>query len=253
MFQFGIGGMFAVPNGGNLAPNALPGTIPPPQQFGTLQDVQVEFDQKLVSLMGQNKFPDDVAPSDMKVSGKGAFAFLSIDIFNQLYFADAVTTGYKAAMPNEAHTIPATPYQVTLAPPSSGTWVEDQGVRWADGSGALSPVTGTPTTGEYAYSAGVYTFAAADTTKAVLISYIYSVSASGKTLSVSNKIQGYGPKFELWLLQPYQGPNGLHLWSCRASKMSMPMKRDGYVVSDFEFEAFANAAGNVFEWFQASF
>jgi hypothetical protein len=68
---------------------------------------------------------------------------------------------------------------------------------------------------------------------------------------VTNRIQGYGPVFEMYLNQPYQGTNGLHLRACRASKMSAPMKRNGYLISDFEFESFPDAGGNWFDWFQA--
>ena len=65
---------------------------------------------------------------------------------------------------------------------------------------------------------------------------------TGLTLAGQNHIQGYGPTFELWLMMPYKGNNGLHLWAARASKMSAPMKKDGYMISDFEFQAYANAA-----------
>jgi hypothetical protein len=58
--------------------------------------------------------------------------------------------------------------------------------------------------------------------------------------------------FELYLLEPYQGTNGVHLYSVRASKMSNPLKRDNYLISDFEFEGFANAAGQVMDFFQIS-
>jgi len=249
MFQFGIGGMFAKANGGNLAT-----TVAQIQQFGTIQDVDVEFSQKLVSLYGQNKFPDDVAPSDMKLSGKAKFAFLDIDIYNQLYFAETISTGQKIMQPNEVEAIPATPYQITIVPPASGVFNEDLGVYAADFSFKYTKVASSPATTQYSVNetTGVYTFAAADTLLSVAISYVYTVT-TGKTMTVTNHIQGYGPKFELWLAEPYQGNNGLHIYSARAGKMSNPLKRDGYVISDFEFEGFANQAKKVFDWFQATF
>ena len=57
---------------------------------------------------------------------------------------------------------------------------------------------------------------------------------------------------ELWLAEPYQGNNGIHLYSVRFSKLSHPLKRDDYVIPEMEFEAFANASGNVLDFFQIS-
>jgi hypothetical protein len=248
MFQFGIGGMFGNPVGGNL------GTPTGPQQFGTIQDVSVEFTQKLVELYGQNKFPDDVAPSDMKVSGKGAFAKIEIELFNALYFAETIATGVEIVQDREAKTVPGTPFTVTIDPPGSGVYVKDLGVLYAATGKPFERVAAaSEALGKYSVNqtTGVYTFASADQDADVLISYVYS-DTGGRTLTVTNRIQGYGPVFELYLLQPYQGTNGLHLYACRASKMSAPMKRDNYLISDFEFEGFANAAGKVFDWFQVS-
>lgn len=244
-YQFGIGGLFAIPTTGNLA------TPSGPIQFGTIQDTNVEFNQKLEKLMGQNKLPDDVAPSDMEIKGKSGFGRIDVNIYNALFFGETTTAGISVTAPNEAHNVPAsTPYTVTIAPPNSGVFSKDLGVRYAATQQAFTRVTGTPDVGEYSVSAGVYTFAAADTGVAVLVSYEYTIT-SGTTLTVTNRIQGYGPVFEMYLAQPYQGNNGLHLRACRASKMSAPMKRNGYLISDFEFEAFPDASGAVFDWFQA--
>lgn len=253
MFQFGIGGLFGNPNGGNEASPANP------IQFGTLQDVQIEIDQKLVPLYGQNKFPEDVAPSDMKVTGKGGFANINVDVYNQLYFADTISTGIKIVASNEAGTVPAmTTFTIVVANAGSMgvNYVLDLGVRYAATGKKLFRVASGPTIGEYSVSqtgstAGTYTFAAADASAAVLISYVYTASSTGRTLTVTNHIQGYGPTFELYALMSYQGTSALHLYNCRASKMSAPFKRDNYIISDFEFEGYANAAGNVMDFFDA--
>jgi hypothetical protein len=78
------------------------------------------------------------------------------------------TTGY--VVQNEAWNIPATPYQITALQPN-GTWGQDDGVTIA--GVAATPVNGTPTTGQYNVAAGVYTFAAADAGKAVVLNYSY--------------------------------------------------------------------------------
>jgi hypothetical protein len=245
MFQFGVGGCWGVPSGGNLATPSFP------QQFGTLQDTSVDMDSKLVELRGQNRFPDDAAPGDMTVKGKAAFAKIEVDIYNSLFFGDTIATGVKVIARNEPHTTTANAATVTYG----ATFNEDLGVLYAANGKPLQEVTaGNEALGKYSYNAnnGLYTFAANDNNTAMLFSYSYSDANNGKTLTVTNQLLGYGPVFELWLSMPYQGHNGMHLFACRASKMGAPMKRDNYVISDFEFTAFANAAGNIFEFFQVS-
>lgn len=83
------------------------------------------------------------------------------------------TAGYSVT--NEAQTIPGSPYTITVDQ-TNGNLGQDDGVTFTDGT-ALTAVTGTPTTGEYNAPTsipGQYTFAAADTTKGVLISYSYT-------------------------------------------------------------------------------
>lgn len=248
MFQFGIGGLFARPTGGNLATPSFP------QQFGTLQDVNVDIDQKLVELRGKNKFPDDIAPSDMSIKGKAAFARLEVEIYNALFFGDSIATGVEVIVQDEAGTVSSN--AVTVA--GNGTFDQDLGVRYANGAGALQKVgSGNEAVGKYSVvesgnGKGVYTFASGDNNTAMLLSYRKSDGSNGRTLTVTNRLQGYGPTFEIYLSMPYQGNNALHLLACRASKMSAPAKRDGYVIADFEFQAFADASGNVLKWYQVT-
>lgn len=250
MFQFGVGGMYGRPVGGNL------GTPSGPQIFGTIQDVSVDFTQKLVPLRGQLKGPDDIAPGDMDIKGKGAFGRIEVEIYNALLFAGVITAGIKKVVPypGEADTIPlVSTYTITVT--NSTTYLNDLGVKYASSGQQLQQVVSGPITGQYSVvesgtGKGVYTFAAADAGLAVLIFYVYTDTTDGETMTVSNELQGYGPVFELYLMMPYQGASGLHLFNCRSSKMSAPLKRDNYLISDFEFESFPNQAGQWFEWFQ---
>ena len=151
MFQYGIGGMFGVPNGGNLATPSFP------QRFGTLQDTNVDFDQKLTELRGQNKYPDDIAPGDMSIKGKAGFAKIDINIYNALFFADPITVGMKHVVDSEPGTIPsATTY--TIASAGHTTWTQDLGVAYADGSNFLAQVAaGGEALGKYSVTAAALT------------------------------------------------------------------------------------------------
>ncbi len=71
---------------------------------------------------------------------------------------------------SETGTIPATPFQITAAQ-VQGTWGQDDGLTINGVAGV--PVASSPATGQYSVAAGVYTFAAADTGKAVVMNYSY--------------------------------------------------------------------------------
>ena len=333
MLQFGSAPIFANPiatQGSSLA------TPSGPQRLGIMQDIDLEISQKLVDLMGQNKFPEDTAPSDMKLSGKASFAALEMEIYSALLFADTITPGSEYVIPSEVHILGGTrPGGLTGTPTiggSAGTGfaigdtltcsvggsgalltvatvsggaiatfepivspnggqgyttgsgvalvivssatgagpvtadivasvagvgatvtvtqganlIRDLGVQIAGviiAPGYMTPVVGAPTlAGTYepgATDVGTYTFAPGDSYKTVLISYAIS-SDLGFTLEITQHLQGYGPIFETWLSEPYQGNNGVYLAACRTSKMGKPMKRAGYEISQFEFEAFAS-------------
>lgn len=253
--QFGVGGFFANPTGGNASTPSWP------QRLFSIQDVDLEIDRKLVSLMGQNQGPDDVAPSDMSIKGKSGAGFFSPDIFNTLFFGDSVVTGGSYLMTTTAATaIPVTPFQITPTVPSSGTVVADLGVQFSNNlTYNLTRVASLPAAGQYSYSAGVWTFSSADNVSAlsVLISYSYSQSTAGRSLTANNHLQGYGPYFEIYLPLSYtglgqDGTNVLHVRRARASKMGFPLKRAGYLITPFEFECFPDNSGAWFDLYDSA-
>jgi len=86
---------------------------------------------------------------------------------------------------DEARTIPSTgPYTITVT--HAAAWGYDNGVT--KGGLPMTLVTGTPTTGQYSVSAGVYTFAAADASSAIIINYGYIISSSLYTVTLPNLI-----------------------------------------------------------------
>src|SRR5271168_3099923 len=77
----------------------------------------------------------------------------------------------------EPWTVPAaTPWQVTVLQ-QEGVWSRDNGVVYATSGASLVPVASAPTVGQYIpppdATPGLYTFAAADTGAAILISYSF--------------------------------------------------------------------------------
>lgn len=78
-----------------------------PRQFGTLQDVSLDFDGDIKDLFGQFQFPVDTARGKTKIVGKAKFATVSGEIFNDIFFGQTLTTGGVVFAYNEAETLPA--------------------------------------------------------------------------------------------------------------------------------------------------
>src|SRR6266478_2673194 len=57
-----------------------------PDQFGILQDVQIEWDWQTKELWGQFQFPVDIARGQGKISGKAKFARIFGAIYGNLFF-----------------------------------------------------------------------------------------------------------------------------------------------------------------------
>ena len=111
MFQLGSGRIFANPLGGNQAAN------PTPQFFGTCQDFSLEIDQKLEELRGASQFPDDVGPTDRKVSAKIGFGKIEPHHYDaaEVEFMQQVARQVAVAVDNTLNFQSAQAYQQELA------------------------------------------------------------------------------------------------------------------------------------------
>ena len=216
-----------------------------PQRFGTLQDIQIGVEQSIKELVGGNQFPVDLARGKGKITFAAKFAELNGALVSSLFFNNATTTGQLSIAYAEAQTVPAvSTYTVTTT--NSATWVRDLGVRYATTGLALKMVASGPTVGQYSVAAGVYTFAAADASAAVLIDYTYQTSATGVSMQFTNQLLGIAPVFSLSLLMPRQSQQAsIYMPNCMADKLTLPTKLDDYTILDFSGQAFADASGNL--------
>lgn len=238
-FGFGTGLLTLTPSGSN----------PTPLQLGVLQEVSLDMEQSLVELRGQYQYPVDIAQGEGKISGRAKFAQIYAALLTQMLSGASQATGLTAAAINEVGTIPATPYQITVA--NSATFVEDLGVVDVTAGKRLTRVASAPATGQYSVAAGVYTFAAADTTHTVWLSYSYT-SVTGATVAYSNQLMGAAPTFTLTVFNSYSGKFvGLKLFAVKAPKLSLAMKNTDYTMQDLDFTAFAGSTGKVLEFYSS--
>ncbi len=238
-YNFGTGNLYATPVGGG-----------DPLPLGALQDVSVDFSGDVKQLYGQNQFALDVARGKVKIEGKAKAGLIDLNLYNTLFFGQSVTAGETLAAFNETGTVPASSvYAVTAA--NGATFKTNLGVYYATTGQKLSQVAaGAEAVGKYSVSAaGVYTFAAADASKAVLLNYAYGSASTGYSLAGNNVLMGVLPTFQIVLANQFKGKSQtLTLFCCVSSKLSMPFKQDDYEVTEIDFMAQDNGAGQVFSW-----
>jgi hypothetical protein len=221
-----------------------------PQMFGVLQEVSIDMSGNIKELFGQYQFPVAVGRGTTKVTGKAKFAKIQGALYNTLFFGGTLTASAQLKTANaEAGTIPAAsgPYTITVT--NGATWVDDLGVVFALTGLPLTKIAsgGTPTTGQYCCTTGgVYTFAAADTTLGVQISYTYTVASAGTKTVVSNQLLGTSPIFMCNLSALWNNNQlNIKLHQCVANKLTFATKLEDFVIPEFDFGCFADSSGNI--------
>jgi hypothetical protein len=254
--QIGSGKLYTNPTAGNLAVN------PTPLKGFTVQDVSVDISGDIKELRGQNQFADDTATTDKKLTGKFGIGRKDLTMFNQIFFADTISTTGQSVSPDEVHAIPATPFTVTVAPPATGTFLTDLGVSYQNSSIELIKVASSPITGQYSVNAstGAYLFAAADTGLNVLISYAYTLTGHGATYQVNNQVIGYGPQVEVWIVDTYQSVlvssaavyNVIRIYAAKVNKITIGNKRADYSIPEVDWAGFASSSGRVLDMYSVN-
>ena len=180
-YNFGLGGLY-------LLDSESPTQA---TQVGVLKDVTLDISFDTKELRGSYTFPVDIAKAGGKIEGKAKFAQISGRLINEIIQGTLTTGATVIGSNNEAGTVPASPYAITVA---NTTGWSDLGVYNVTNSKFMTRVASSPATGQYSAAAGVYTFAAADTTNKVQISYSYT-SATANTVTLTNALMGSGTTY----------------------------------------------------------
>jgi hypothetical protein len=236
MYSFGAGVLYGVPAGANATP----------VRFGALQDVSVDFSFNVKELHGGSQFSLAIARGTGKVSCKAKAATVNGATFNSIFFGQTMTTGATVSAIDENASVPAlTTFEVVAA--NAATFIMDLGVQNAETGLWMVKVASAPTTGMYSCddATGTYTFAAADASVAVRLNYQYT-KATGKTITLNNQLLGTTPYFQAVFSTSYAGKNvSFSFPNCTSSKMTFATKLEDYVIPEFDFAVFANAANQI--------
>ena len=225
----------------------------PPFLFGVLQNVSLDFDQKLESLTGQNKVAVALGDGELKISGKAKFARLQMTLFNNLLLGGTSASGtMEMNSAGEAATVPSSGPYTYVVTNSSLTPLEDFGVFYANNGIQLTPVASGPSIGQYSFntSSGTYTFAAADAGAAVYVYYTYNAT-SGNKVVYANPLMGTSPVFEVYFKTTTANFGvakdvTIKLNACKSSKLALTFANQKFAIPEFDFQAMADASGNVF-------
>jgi hypothetical protein len=241
---FGSGAMWGTPltdSQGNAIAN------PTPVRFGIAQEITMDVEFSTKELYGTLQFPVAIGRGTAKVSGSIKNAQINGRNWASLFFGQPLSEGiFSDFLDTIGTVIPATPFEITPTPPSSGVWAADLGVLDSNGN-PLQVVASGPVTGQYSVAAGVYTFATADTGKRVFINYQYTATSTTAPLqNITSQPLGYTPTFALDVYVPYNGSSlTVHLFQVVASKLSLQTKLDDFIIPSMDYEAFANASNQV--------
>jgi hypothetical protein len=217
-----------------------------PVNFGLVQEVTLDETATIKELYGQNQHALAIARGTVKTTGKAKVARISGLAFASLFYGVTPVPGQVVTAFGEAAVAAAS---VPVA--NQATWVDDQGVINAVTGLPLTKVASAPAAGQYSVANGTYAFSAADATAnvAVLINYTYTVATAGQSFTVTNQLLGTTPTFSAQFYTMFQGQAvNVKYFNCTSSKLSFGTKLEDFVMPEFDFGVFANAAGNVARW-----
>jgi hypothetical protein len=224
----------------------IPNTTP--VNFGLVQEVTIEETATIKELHGQFQRAIVEARGTIKTIGKAKVARISGLAFAHLFFGATPVSGQLATAFAEAVSIPVTsPFTANVV--NANGFKDDNGVVYLATGLPLIKVASIPEAGEYSVSSGSYSFNEADAGKSVLVSYVYSLSNAGHNFTISNQLLGTTPTFQAQFYTTFQGQAiSLKLHNCTSTKLSFKTKLEDFVMPEFDFSCFADAAGNVMTW-----
>jgi hypothetical protein len=224
-------------------------------KFGLIQEVSVDFKGDLKKLYAQQQFPVSTARGKMDVAIKGKLAVQDMNLFNQMFFAQAQSAGYNQVVDGEQHTISATSQVVTNIPV-----VQDLGVAYVktaagvvsgqqfirDSTNVAATVTAA---GHYCgpnLTSGSYALNAADNGAILAFSYTYSQNTVGSSIALAGQLMGFAPELSMLFYNRFRNKFlAIQLNDVTLGTISFPSKLEDFWVSDIEGSANLDAAGNL--------
>jgi len=242
--------------------------VPLAINVGFAQELTLDAAGTTKQLYGQNQFPLLAARGTIKATGKWKSAEISGICWNAAFYGNTgrSTAGLFTGVGftwNVDSTFNSSTTVATLSV-STTTFDADLGVKYANtGLPLIRVTTGFEgSSGKYSVGStqpGIYTFGTADSGATqpsggtpLKITYTTTgIATVGQSLILANQLIGTTPTFQLDyytnLNQPAAKPFAIRIFQCIGAKHAMAFKLEDFMMPEFDFDFFANAAGNVFE------
>jgi hypothetical protein len=234
---FGAGRAFMIPNVAN--PTPIRALVP--------QSQSIDTKRKLESLYGENIFAEAVGAGETEITCKVEFGKSVASVMAQLISGDGSTTGSYLEADKEAGTVAAvSPY--TYSAVNAAEWLFDLGVKnVATGAIYTCVASGSEVAGKsYSVAAGVYKFASGDEGVNVLVSYAYSNTTAGVTVTLANQMQGPTGSFQGVHVFPWGAEQDMVVFNnCLASSSSLSAKKSGFGSTSLDYTVAVNSNGTV--------
>ncbi len=236
--------------GSGIAVLVPAGPNPTPVVCATLQDVSVDEKWTEKELRGRYQAPEDVARSELKISGKIKIARINAAFLTAIRAGSTSAPGSTQVSLGELGTIPAPSGPYTIQVAQHTTFLENLGVYNSSTGLPMQRVASGPITGQYSLASGTYTFAAADTGQNVQITYTYTV-AGGFTVTYLNQLMGAATTFGLHLWNEYTASDGTasqaytKFGAVRIPGLSTSTKNTDYTMYDLDYAVSADATGTI--------
>ena len=243
--SFSTGRLFATPIGGGAR-----------LFYGDLTDVSVDIKVDLKEAFSEGQYAIAVADGHRSIDVSAKHYTLRLDaLANDLNGSSTSTTSSDAFSWDEAGTVPATPFQYTLA--QSATYIPNSLVLKVYVGVNKAPLTykivaSGPIAGySAALSAGVLTFASGDAGLAFSATYQYN-NNNGSRITISNSFQGSTLPYTMVLakrdISPIDGSIGQLIFTLNAVRfggIKSDYKEGDFTVYDRSFKAYADTTGTV--------
>lgn len=205
-----------------------------PRLVAELAEVSIDFATEVKALESVKRIAVGHVVTGQKITGKAKQLAVQPWVEAQKIGATHAT-GRLVTVDDEAGSVPGSS-TYTISVTHSANWTRDLGVTLTADGTALTPVTGTPSAGEYSVAAGVYTFNVAQASAAVKISYVWSDSTTGEKVTLSNANQGEATAYILIGDTTLESKTlHLELLSVVFTKGGLAMSKDNQTSPEVEF------------------
>ena len=233
----GVGAVTAIPSGAN------PANI----DLAVISSLKFDHEEEDVDLEGDGLDVLDSYVASRKVTGTIEVSEFSSKLVNMVTTGVTVTPSLSKIGATHSAVVPTTPFQIT-PPATGGTWDTTLVVVDLTAGKQLTQVASAPATGQFSVTAGVYTFASADTGHTIFFRYRLASAAAGVQAKVAAASGGgASAKYQLHCYNGNAGKNsGIYIPAARIPGFSAAFEKKGWVKTTLKWKAMIDANNDLY-------